>query len=176
VIAAAAWLIAIIFLLPYLEMLVTALRPQRELLERSYLPHHFAWSNLTGRWGPGFGITSSLRVSLEVAGRATLVVTLVALPAAYYTARHRFAGRGAFLLLVLATQILQPTALIVGIYREFLSFHLIDTIWLDSFIGQYTVDWQHLFGASVVATIPVLVLFALIERRVVSGLTAGSIR
>ena len=160
---------------------------------------------------------------------------------------------------------LQPTALIVGIYREFLSFHLIDTVWalilvnagfsmafavwimnayfasvpveleeaamvdgsgrlgtmlrvtlplampglvtaliftliaawnefiaaltlttssgatpltvrLDEFIGQYTVDWQHLFGASVVATIPVLALFALIERRVVGGLTAGAIR
>jgi ABC-type glycerol-3-phosphate transport system permease component len=47
---------------------------------------------------------------------------------------------------------------------------------LDSFIGQYTVDWQHLFGASVVATIPVLILFAVIERRVVGGLTAGSIK
>jgi multiple sugar transport system permease protein len=42
--------------------------------------------------------------------------------------------------------------------------------------GQYAVDWQHLFGASVIATIPVLILFALIERRVVAGLTAGSIR
>jgi multiple sugar transport system permease protein len=38
------------------------------------------------------------------------------------------------------------------------------------------VDWQHLFGASVIATIPVLILFAVIERRVVGGLTAGSIR
>ncbi len=265
VIAGAAYLIAVIFLLPYAEMLVTALRPQRELLERSYLPHHWAWSNLTDMWGAGFGITSSLRVSLEVAGGATVLVALVAMPAAYYTARHRFRGRGPFLLLVLATQILQPTALIVGIYKEFLSFHLIDTVWalilvnagfnmafavwilnayfgsipaeieeaamvdgsgrigtllrvtlplampgvvtaliftfiaawnefiaaltlatsnstipltvrLDSFIGQYTVDWQHLFGASLVATIPVLILFALIERRVVGGLTAGSIR
>jgi multiple sugar transport system permease protein len=50
------------------------------------------------------------------------------------------------------------------------------TVRLDSFIGQYTVDWQHLFGASVVATIPVLVLFAVIERRVVGGLTAGSVK
>ena len=47
---------------------------------------------------------------------------------------------------------------------------------LDSFIGQYTVDWQHLFGASVVATIPVFILFALIEGRVVGGLTAGSVK
>jgi multiple sugar transport system permease protein len=43
-------------------------------------------------------------------------------------------------------------------------------------VGQYTVDWQHLFGASLVATIPVFILFALIERHVVGGLTAGSIR
>ena len=72
--------------------------------------------------GRGFGITSSLWISLEVAGGATILVTLVALPAAYYTARHPFRGRGPFLLLVLATQMLQPTALIVGIYKEFLGF------------------------------------------------------
>jgi ABC-type sugar transport system permease subunit len=41
---------------------------------------------------------------------------------------------------------------------------------------QYTVDWQHPFAASVVATIPVFLLFALIEGRVVGGLTAGSIK
>jgi multiple sugar transport system permease protein len=265
VIALAAFLIALIFLLPYIEMVITALRPQGELLERNYLPHHFAWSNLTNMWGSGYGITTSLRVSLEVAGGATLLVAVVAMPAAYYTARHSFRGRRLFLLLVLSTQMLQPTALIVGIYKEFLSFHLIDTVWslilvnagfnlafavwilnayfssipaeieeaamvdgssrlstllrvtlplampgvvtaliftfiaawnefiaaltlttsnnvtpltvrLDEFIGQYTVDWQHLFGASVVATIPVFILFAVIERRVVGGLTAGSIK
>jgi multiple sugar transport system permease protein len=267
IIAAAAYLVAVIFVLPYLEMLITAVRPQRELYEPNYLPHHFAWSNLTNMWGAAFGITSAVRVSLEIAGGATLLVLLVALPAAYYTSRHRFRGRGAFLLLVLATQMLQPTALIVGIYKEFLNFGLLNlnpvwslilvnagfnlafavwilnayigsipveleqaamvdgstrlgalfrvtlplampgvvtaliftfiaawnefisalalttstsdyplTVRLDSFIGQYTVDWQHLFGASVVATIPVFILFALIEGRVVGGLTAGSVK
>ena len=266
-ITAAAYVIAVVFLLPYLEMLITSVRPQRELYETNYLPHHFAWSNLTDMWGTAFGITSSVRVSLEIALGATLLVLLVALPAAYYTSRHRFRGRGAFLLLVLATQMLQPTALIVGIYKEFLDFGLLnlDPVWslilvnagfnlafavwilhayigsipveleqaamvdgstrlgalfrvtlplampgvvtaliftfiaawnefisalalttssadypltvrLDSFIGQYTVDWQHLFGASVVATIPVFILFALIEGRVAGGLTAGSVK
>jgi multiple sugar transport system permease protein len=267
IIAAAAYVVAVIFVLPYLEMLITAVRPQRELYEPNYLPHHFAWSNLTNMWGAAFGITSAVRVSLEIAGGATLLVLLVALPAAYYTSRHRFRGRGGFLLLVLATQMLQPTALIVGIYKEFLNFGLLNlnpvwslilvnagfnlafavwilnayigsipveleqaamvdgstrmgalfrvtlplampgvvtaliftfiaawnefisalalttngsdyplTVRLDSFIGQYTVDWQHLFGASVVATIPVFILFALIEGRVVGGLTAGSVK
>ena len=267
IIAAVAYVIAVVFLLPYLEMLITAVRPQRELYETNYLPHHFAWSNLTDMWSAAFGITSAVRVSLEIAGGATLLVLLVALPAAYYTARHRFSGRNVFLLLVLATQMLQPTALIVGIYKEFLDFGLLNlnpvwslmlvnagfnlafavwilnayigsipveleeaamvdgstrlgalfrvmlplampgvvtaliftfiaawnefisalalttngsdyplTVRLDSFIGQYTVDWQHLFGASVVATIPVFILFALIEGRVVGGLTAGSVK
>ena len=77
VIAAAAYLIAVIFLLPYLEMLITAVRPQRELYEPNYLPHHFAWSNLTNMWGAAFGITSGVRVSLEIAAGATFVVLLI---------------------------------------------------------------------------------------------------
>src|ERR1700751_470509 len=92
IIAAVAYIVAIIFLLPYLEMLITAVRPSKELYDRDYLPHHFAWSNLINMWGATFGILSSVRVSLEIAGGATLLVLLVALPAAYYTARHRFRG------------------------------------------------------------------------------------
>src|SRR6266516_6293074 len=131
IIAIAAYVFSVIFVLPYLEMLITAVRPQRALYEPNYLPHHFAWSNLTNMWGAAFGITSAVRVSLEIAGGATLLVLLVALPAAYYTSRHRFRGRGAFLILVLATQMLQPTALIVGIYKEFLDFGLlgVNPVW-----------------------------------------------
>ena len=117
---------AVIFLLPYLEMLITSVRPQRELYEPNYLPHHFAWSNLTNMWGV------RVRDHVGRAGepgdrrRRHPLVLLVALPAAYYTSRHRFRGRGAFLILVLATQMLQPTALIVGIYKEFLDFGLLN--------------------------------------------------
>ena len=80
IIAAAAYVVAVIFVLPYLEMLITAVRPQRELYEPNYLPRHFAWSNLTNMWGAAFGITSAVRVSLEIAGGATLLVLLVSLP------------------------------------------------------------------------------------------------
>src|SRR3984893_1893412 len=91
-IAAAAYIVAVIFVLPYLEMLITAVRPQRELYEPNYLPHHFAWANLTKMWGGAFGSSAAVSVSLEVAGGETLLVLLVALPAAYYTSRHRFRG------------------------------------------------------------------------------------
>lgn len=262
-VAAAAYLIALIFIAPYLEMITTALRPQNELLERNVLPHHYAWSNFAHFWSSG--LAGNLKVSLLVAAGATVLVLAVALPAAYYTARNAFRGRTAFLILVLVTQMFQPTAMLVGIYREFFTIGLIDNIWalilvdggfnlafavwilnayfsaipreleeaalvdgsgrtgalmrvtmplampgivtaliftfiaawnefvvaltltttpanqplpvaLNSFIGQYQVDWQHLFAGSVIATLPVIALFALIERKVVSGLTAGSIK
>jgi multiple sugar transport system permease protein len=50
------------------------------------------------------------------------------------------------------------------------------TVALNSYVGQYQVDWRHLFAGSVIATIPVIILFALIEGKVVGGLTAGSIK
>ena len=70
---------------------------------------------------------SWLTVSLVVAVASTLLVLVAAVPAAYHTARHRFPGRAAFLFLVLVTQMFAPTALVVGLYREFFELGLINT-------------------------------------------------
>jgi multiple sugar transport system permease protein len=263
--ALVAYAIALIFLLPYIEMVLSALRPPKELLDRSYLPQRLDWSNFTTIWKTGFG--RNLSASLEVAGGATALVLLVALPAAYYTARRRFRGRLIFLLLVLATQMFQPAAMLVGVQQEFINFNLpspiislilinagfnlafavwilnayfssipaeleeaamVDganrlgamrritlplawpgivtaliftfigawnellvaltltlgapqgqtpiTVAINNYIGQYSIDWGHLFAGSVIATIPVIILFAMIEGKVVGGLTAGSIK
>jgi len=263
VLAVSAYVIAFLFIFPYLDMFVTSLRPQDELQSTSILPHHYSWSSYSTLWKTGLG--TNLKITLMVAGGATVLVLLVATPAAYFTARRKFRGRLAFLLLVLITQMFQPTAMLVGIYREFLNFHLLNSVWalilvnagfnmafaiwilnayfssipreleeaamvegtgrlgalfrvtlplaapgvvtalvftfiaawnefivaltlmqtpdkqpltvaINGFIGAYNIEWQHLFAASVIATIPVIVLFALIERKVVSGLTAGSIK
>jgi multiple sugar transport system permease protein len=45
-----------------------------------------------------------------------------------------------------------------------------------SFLGAYNVDWNYLMAAAIVAIIPVLVLFILIERNLVKGLTAGAVK
>ncbi|HTW11927.1 MAG TPA: carbohydrate ABC transporter permease [Solirubrobacteraceae bacterium] len=264
VLSIAAYGVAVIFLLPYLEMIITSLRPANQLLSANLVPSHFTFSNFTTIWSTGFG--GNLIESLIIAGGATVLVLLVSIPAAYYSARHRFRGRAMFLLLVLATQMFQPAAMIVGIQREFMNFHLSPTlslilvnagfnlafsVWIlnayfasipveleeasmidgasrlgalrritlplaapgivtaliftfiaawnefivaltlsvgenqnhvpltvaiNSYIGEYSVDWGHLFAGAVIATIPVIILFAVIEGRVVSGLTAGSIK
>ncbi|MFI7452001.1 carbohydrate ABC transporter permease [Nonomuraea sp. NPDC049714] len=262
-VAATAYVVAFIFLFPYVVMVLTSLRPQETLRDVTLLPSQWEWSNLVDFWSSG--LAGNLLVTLQVAAGSTVLVLLVALPAAYYSARHNFRGRTMFLILVLITQMFQPTAMLVGIYREFSQLGLVDSIWslilvnggfnlafavwilnayfasipreleeaafidgngrfgalfritlplampgvitaliftfiaawnefvvaltltttpekqpltvaLNSFIGQYQVDWQNLFAGSVIATIPVIILFALIERKVVGGLTAGSIK
>jgi multiple sugar transport system permease protein len=47
---------------------------------------------------------------------------------------------------------------------------------LTKFVGQYDAAWQYVFAVSIVAVIPVVVLFMLIEKRLVGGLTAGSVK
>lgn len=47
---------------------------------------------------------------------------------------------------------------------------------LFSFVGQYQTKWQYVFGVSIVAIVPVLILFAIIENKLVAGLTAGAIK
>jgi len=264
VLSIVAYAIAIVFLLPYVEMVITALRPNKQLLAANLIPSHLTFRNFTTIFQTGFG--GNLVESLVIAGGATVLVLLVSVPAAYYSARHRFRGRSLFLLLVLATQMFQPAAMLVGIQREFTAFNLPPTlslilvnggfnlafsVWIlnayfssipaeleeasmidgssrlgalarvtlplaapgivtaliftfiaawnefivaltlslgqaanhqpltvaiNNYIGEYSIDWGHLFAGAVIATIPVILLFAVIEGRVVSGLTAGSIK
>lgn len=42
--------------------------------------------------------------------------------------------------------------------------------------GHQAVDWQHLMAGSTIAVIPVLIVFLLMQRQIVSGITAGAIK
>jgi multiple sugar transport system permease protein len=262
----AGLLLALAILSPYLVMVFTALKPASEL---RITPPRLS----PVRWQPANFVDvladpdfqTWLRVSLVVALASTVIVVLAATPAAYYTARHRFRGRSAFLLLVLVTQMFSPTALVVGLYREFFELGLVNTyvsliltnaafnlafaIWIlraffasipreieeaaavdgcgtlralvqvvlplsrpamvtvvifsfiaawneyivaltlmtdpsrkpltvgiTSYVTAYVQHWNHLFAGSVIAIVPVVVLFAVIERHLIGGLTAGSMK
>jgi multiple sugar transport system permease protein len=126
--AASGLLLAGAVLSPYLVMVLTAAKPDSELraMPPRLSPRHWQLGNFVGVLAdPGF--QAWLRVSLIVAAASTVVVLLTAVPAAYYTARRRFRGRGAFLGLVLGTQMFSPTALVVGLYREFFELDLTNT-------------------------------------------------
>ncbi len=42
--------------------------------------------------------------------------------------------------------------------------------------GHQAIDWQRLMAGSTVAVLPVLILFIFLQRRIVSGITAGAIK
>jgi len=266
--AAAGVIVALVFLAPYLIMIIGSFKPRAEILgvPPTYLPREWRPDNYLTLWStPETPLPLNLVSTVVISVCATLLVLAVATPAAYYTARHRFPGRTVFLLVVLATQMLQPTVLAAGLFREFVVLGLNDTwlsmilvnaafnlsfavwimhsffagipreldeaaaldgasrlqslrqvtlplVWpgivtaiiftfvacwnefaaslvilstdanqplsvaLTKFIGQYDSAWQYVFAISVVAIVPVVILFALIERRLVGGLTAGSLR
>ncbi len=50
------------------------------------------------------------------------------------------------------------------------------TVGVTTFVGQYEIQWHYLFASSLIAIVPVVILFAFIERWLVGGLTAGSVK
>jgi len=50
------------------------------------------------------------------------------------------------------------------------------TVWLDTFITTKGVDWGALMAASTVVALPIVVLFAIIQRKVAVGITAGAVK
>jgi multiple sugar transport system permease protein len=50
------------------------------------------------------------------------------------------------------------------------------SVGLSLLTGYYEVKWNYLFAGSLIAIIPVFVLFVMIEKYLVSGLTAGSVK
>jgi multiple sugar transport system permease protein len=264
----AGFVVALFFLAPYLVMIIGSFKTRSEILHvpATYLPDQWHPENYVNMWStPETPLPYNVVSTVVISVFATLLALAVALPAAYYTARQRFPGRLVFLLLVLVTQMLQPTVLAAGLFREFLTVGINDTwlamilvnaafnlsfavwimhsffagvpheideaaaldgasrlktlrhvtlplVWpgivtaviftfvacwnefaaslvvlttaenqplsvaLTKFVGQYQTSWQYVFGVSVVGILPVVLLFALIERRLVAGLTAGGVK
>ena len=47
---------------------------------------------------------------------------------------------------------------------------------MKDFIGQYSVDWGLLMSAVVLSLIPILIFFALVQKKLVGGLSAGAVK
>ena len=258
--------LAALFAFPYVVMLLGSLRTSQDnkTSPPSFLPRDWQWDTYAQILGDE-RFLNWLTSSLIVALASTAIVIVVAIPAAYITARTRFPGRMAFLFVVLITQMFSPTSLVVGIYREFFELSLVNTymaliitnaafnlafaIWIlngffssipreveeaasvdgagrirtlfaimlplaapgavtaviftfiaawneyvvaltliisderkpltvgmRSYVTGYEQHWDQLFAASIVAIVPVAILFVLIEKHLVGGLTAGSVK
>lgn len=258
--------VIVVFVAPYLIMLSTSLKGRYETLTvpPTYLPKTWVPQNYITMWSASqTPLLDNLISTLVIAVGATALTFVVCVPAAYYTAKFRFPGRMTFLFLVVVTQMIQPTLLATGLFRQFSvlgladnwiamilinsAFNLTFAIWimhsffagipkevneaaqldgagswqlltkvdlplvrpgivaaviytfiasanefaaslvilttdtkqplsvaLSKFVGRFDTAWNYLFGVSLVAIIPSLIFFILIEKNLVRGLAAGS--
>ena len=48
------------------------------------------------------------------------------------------------------------------------------SVGIANMVGEYRVQWNELMAAAVIAALPVMVLYSLLERHLVSAITAGA--
>ena len=50
------------------------------------------------------------------------------------------------------------------------------SVGIANMVGEYRVQWNELMAAAVIATLPVMALYALLERHLVNAITAGAVK
>jgi multiple sugar transport system permease protein len=126
--------VAVMFLAPFVFMLLTALMSNSQALSSDLWPHPFRWSNFVDvfRQAP---IWRWALNTLIYSGLATLGLLVSSIPVAYALSRLRWRGRDAVFVIVLVALMLPPQVSIVPVYvmwaklGSFLGFHFIGTLW-----------------------------------------------
>ena len=47
---------------------------------------------------------------------------------------------------------------------------------IQTFVGEFTIKWGEMMAASVIATIPVILLFVFLSRYLIGGLVSGAVK
>jgi ABC-type glycerol-3-phosphate transport system permease component len=50
------------------------------------------------------------------------------------------------------------------------------SVGIANMVGEYRVQWNELMAAAVMAALPVMALYALLERHLVEAITAGAVK
>ena len=121
--------LGLLFVMPFVFLVLTALMSDQQSLTRDLWPHPFAWHNLVDVWHtPGF--TTWWRNTLLYAVLGTALTLLSSIPVAYALAYFRFRGRNVAMMVVIASMMLPPQVSIIPLYLVWAqNFHLTGTLW-----------------------------------------------
>jgi multiple sugar transport system permease protein len=121
--------LALLFVLPFVFVMLTGVMTDQQSLTREYWPQPFAWHNLVDVWHtPGFSTWWRNTIVYAVCG--TALTLLSSLPVAYALAYFRFRGRNVAMMVVIATMMLPPQVSIIPLYLVWAqNFHLTGTLY-----------------------------------------------
>ncbi|MDO5035317.1 MAG: carbohydrate ABC transporter permease [Actinomycetaceae bacterium] len=152
-------LIIVFCLAPFYWMVVSSLRPAKDVFDTTFWPSEVSWENYVAVFDPSRNFGQSLLNSLIVAGITTILALIVATIAAYALARLEFRGKTFLLTVIIATSMFPLVAIIVPLLKLFtdwgwintyqsmilpnLSFALPLAVWnLTSFFKQIPTDLE----------------------------------
>jgi multiple sugar transport system permease protein len=119
---------SIIFLAPFVFIVLTALMTHNQALSSDIWPHPFRWSNFIDvfRQAP---LWRWFLNTLMYSGLATIGVLVSSIPVAYAFAKLRWRGRDAVFVVVLIALMLPPQVSVVPLYVMWSKLHLVGTLW-----------------------------------------------
>ncbi|SDK47008.1 carbohydrate ABC transporter permease [Sediminibacillus albus] len=119
----------LIFLFPVYWMIITAFKSQSEIFQSTptFWPKDFQLTSFIDIFKDNVG--QYFLNSFMIAGLATILVLVLAVPSAYGLARFNVRGKNPMILLFLVTQMLPATVILTPLFIVFNNFHLLNTYW-----------------------------------------------
>lgn len=116
-----------IYLFPFIWMVLSAFKDQRELfsIPPTFIPSNWSWDAFESILQNN--ILTNLRNSFLIAGSAALIATILAIPCAYVLARYNIKGSWFFLLVFLASQMLPATVVLTPLFIMFSRIGILNT-------------------------------------------------
>ena len=128
----------IVFLLPFVFVLLTSLMTNKQALSPRLWPHPFAWHNYVDVFSKAPLWRYALN-TLLYGGLATIGLLLSSIPVAYALARLRWRGSQAAFLITLVAVMLPPQVTVIPVYVLWAKLHLVGSLWpliLPNFLGD----------------------------------------
>lgn len=124
-------LVFLIFIFPLYWMIVTALKTQVEIfsIPTPLWPKNLTFEAFAKQLSTSGDTLRGFKNSLIISCGATVIATVLSIPAAYGLARFRFGARRGLVLFFLITQMLPSTLVLTSLYIMFSKMHLLNTYW-----------------------------------------------
>jgi multiple sugar transport system permease protein len=119
---------AIIFIAPFVFIVLTSLMTSQQALSPKLWPDPFAWHNFADVFSKAPMWRYALN-TLLYAGLGTLGLLVSSIPVAYALARLRWRGANVVFLITLIAMMLPPQVTIVPVYVLWAKLHLVGTLW-----------------------------------------------
>lgn len=160
-------LVITFILFPFYWTLVTALKREADIyrIPIQYLPIPATFHNFAFAW-KNVGFSIFFRNSFVVSMISIIVIVFCSVLIGYALNRFKFRGKTAFLLLMLSTQFIPQTMLIIPLFIIFKNMNLINN--LGSLIFSY-ITFQIPFNAIIMRGFVSNIPFALEEAAMVDG-------